>query len=632
MELKIDISIPDLWGGQRFQKNDWGSINYLVGPNATGKTRFVEQLKEQCKSQGFKVRYLSSERLTGLERKRYEYFGYSYLERGLDIGHFSELKTFGVNYGLSADAFVILKEKLDIKLKIEATLSQLFGRRIRLAEEGGFLKPKIQRIKEGDEYGLKESECHGLKEVITLLTFLYNDDYNCLIIDEPELHLHPQFQTFFLQEIRKIAGNPLSSPDKKCFFIVTHSPYYVDIRTVEDLKYCIVFLPDKLPACIDQLEDEDEWRIKRLLPRLNTHHKQFFFASRPIFVEGYFDQQIFSLIQEKRGKLLGASGSCIIDVGGKDELDLFFRICKKLNLDARFITDLDILTKGKLRQSVSEDNRCREYLQNEGLGTNLMQVIGEAERAISDCLNDLEIKLVERSELNSTLQIFRDALEKCDLKEKKRYVFLIGLKYIRDQIKSLIESNTEKLNFIEGRLRKIIQAFRHSGVYVLPDGELENYLPEYRGNNPYTISDDAKAKTFERERDFILGGDLTEAEISARYGELINILDEATNPKEINMDLFITYAIRDWIYKVQSAYNRGELKDEKSLKRNAMIDWQTHSRVFDLIEFSLDPDGFICKIQLKPLLDPKKRVFTFDNKVSAANYELDDSQTLANNG
>lgn len=109
----------------------------------------------------------------------------------------------------------------------------------------------------------------------------------------------------------------------------------MDIRTIDDLKSCIVFQPNKLPAYVRQLDAEDEWRIKKVLPRLNTHHKQFFFASRPIFVEGYFDQQLFALIQERRGKMLGASGSCLIDVGGKDELDVFFRLCKALKIDAQ---------------------------------------------------------------------------------------------------------------------------------------------------------------------------------------------------------------------------------------------------------------------------------------------------------
>jgi hypothetical protein len=92
------------------------------------------------------------------------------------------------------------------------------------------------------------------------------------------------------------------------------------------------------------------------------------------------------------------------------------------------------------------------------------------------------------------------------------------------------------------------------------------------------------------------------------------------------------YAVRDWIYKVQSAHNRGEVEDENSLKRNAMIDWQTHSRIFDLLEFSLNRDGFTCKIKLKPLLDPKERVVIFNNTVSAANYKLEGSQTSANSG
>ncbi len=86
MELEINISISNLWGEKRFQKNEWGAINYLVGPNATGKTRFAEQLKQQCQDQKLHVRYLSSERLAGLERQNYGNFGRSHIERGLNIG------------------------------------------------------------------------------------------------------------------------------------------------------------------------------------------------------------------------------------------------------------------------------------------------------------------------------------------------------------------------------------------------------------------------------------------------------------------------------------------------------------------------------------------------------------------
>ena len=110
---------------------------------------------------------------------------------------------------------------------------------------------------------------------------------------------------------------------------------------------------------MNTLDPNDELTIGRLIPRLNTHHKQFFFASRPIFVEGYFDQQLFTLIQEKRGLPLGASGTSIIDVSGKEELDLFFRLCKKLKIDAQFISDLDLIFRGRVRQSVTQDDRYK---------------------------------------------------------------------------------------------------------------------------------------------------------------------------------------------------------------------------------------------------------------------------------
>lgn len=69
---------------------------------------------------------------------------------------------------------------------------------------------------QGKVYDLKKNESHGLKEIITLLTFLYDDEYNCIILDEPELNLHPQFQQYILQEIKSIAGNPFEEQGKKC--------------------------------------------------------------------------------------------------------------------------------------------------------------------------------------------------------------------------------------------------------------------------------------------------------------------------------------------------------------------------------------------------------------------------------
>lgn len=221
-----------------------------------------------------------------------------------------------------------------------------------------------------------------------------------------------------------------------------------------------MFQQDKVPAYVDALDPEDERRISRLLPRLNTHHKQFFFASRPIFVEGYFDQQLFTLIQEKRGMLLGASGTSIIDVTGKEELNLFFGLCKQLRIDAQFISDLDSLTDGKLRRSVSRDERCKAYLQDVGLGEDLMRPLGEMERDIGQCLDEIESKTSMAASITDTsLQPFLDALSSASNVADKRLVFLLGMRNARDQIRELFPEQTGRLNFIEGRLTKLFEAF-----------------------------------------------------------------------------------------------------------------------------------------------------------------------------
>jgi hypothetical protein len=617
MNLAVSIALPDLWGDTVFQKDEWGTINFLVGPNGTGKSLFAEKLKQHCQQQGLNTRYLSAERLAGLEKQNYGDFGSSSLHQGFNISRFSAYKSDGLTFNVSADAFVLLKEKLDLRIRIEATLSQLFGRTLRLVEEGGFLKPKIQK-RLGNEYSLKENECHGLKELISLLTFLYDDEFKCLIIDEPELHLHPQFQTFFLQEVRKNIGDPLLNSSMKCVFIVTHSPYFVDVRTVEDLRHCVIFQPDKPPSFIDKLEGDDEWKIRRLLPKLNTHHKQFFFASRPVFVEGYTDQQLFTLIQEKRGKLLGASGACIIDVGGKDEMDLFFRLCKQLNIDAQCIADLDVILEGKLRQSASQDPRCSTYVQAEGLGVNALQIIGDLEKAVDSCIQIIEAKLSEGAGDNN--QFTQALAEGTDLK-KKRYTFLLGLIHQRALISNYLATDPNKRNLVEGRLGKIIEAFKECNIYILEQGALEHYLPSYTGG-PYSISDKVKAEVFETERTFILSNESSHNDMLSQYGSLILLLDEAISSTQINMDEFVNYTIGDWIHKVQAIHLRSKLIDIESLKQSTSVDWASHSRIFDITEFVTNDDGFRCKLKLKPIIDPTEREVEFNDMTVPTKFKL----------
>ena len=577
-------------------------MNYLVGPNGSGKTRFAEPLRQALSNAGMKPRYLSAERLAGLE-KSVMWGQAGALYRGFDVGKYQQYKNYGNEQGLAADAFVILKEKIDVRIRIEAFLSSIFGRRIRFAEEGGFLKPKIQKILGGAEYEMKESECHGLKELITLLAFLYDDDFNALIIDEPELHLHPQFQTFLLAEIRKVAGDPRVEPGSKAFFLITHSPYLLDFRVIDDLRQCLIFHANEAPTCIGDLDVRDEYSLKRLLPRLNTHHKQFFFAHRPIFVEGYTDQQLFTLIQDSRAKLLGASGACFIDVNGKDEQDFFFRLCRHLRIDAQFISDLDVLTRGNLRNSISDDPRSKEFVSAQGIGTDLMDAIRELYKRLDILMDAIDVSIAP------DLADIKVALQQAPNTDTKRYRSLIAAIHLKDVLRTNLPERNGEIDYVVAKVARISKAAEKAGVFLLPRGALENHLASFTGSI-YQPPETTKALTFEIERDFILTSPGLTA-IESRYVDLIPILDAASGACEVNLKQHLGYTVGVFIGNIQVAFERKEINTVDSLRQHASVDWSTHSRILDIVSFEAKDGGFACRMKLKPIVDPSEDEFEF---------------------
>jgi predicted ATPase len=74
----------------------------------------------------------------------------------------------------------------------------------------------------------------GEKQILILLTYLkYNNTQNLLIIDEPELSLHPKWQAEFLDAVEKLM------PKNSQLLLATHSPEIIGNRK----DNCTVLLP-----------------------------------------------------------------------------------------------------------------------------------------------------------------------------------------------------------------------------------------------------------------------------------------------------------------------------------------------------------------------------------------------------
>jgi len=600
MDIDITIEIPEIWGLKKFKKTKWAPINFLVGPNGTGKSLFAQHLNNQLKSYDYKVKFLNSERLSGFEMQNYSRFSNSSFIQGLNLRDSINIKRGGELFGLSTAAYLIIKEKLDVKIKIEALLSDIFDKDIHLVEEGGFLVPKMQDRFGKEEYNLKERECHGLKELITILTFLYDASYDSIIIDEPEMHLHPQFQSFLMTEFKKFAGDPRENPNKKLIFIITHSPYFIDIKDLDDLKNLIIFHSinrDILPTYIEDFDGfwvREKKRMRRFFARFNTHHKQLFFANHPLFVEGYTDKQIMSTLLEKLEENIAASGSCIIEVGGKDQLAIFFKLCKKFKIDARFIGDLDVLFEGKLLPLISNEEPFLDFLSRNG--TNVKELIGGLMKTLDDIKDEFVKITTSDVDLLNIIDLLNMYNEPKHL-QKQRYTLLLGLNKHKESIKTSLPTKEMEIETALGKFEKLILGFKETNISILRKGSIENYYV----NNPknYLKRNGNKDKYFEGEYKYLLNC-YNKKELENNYKDLIDILKDTLPLIEINIKKHLRGTILEWFQKLQRLVNKGEIKTESELKIHNILKYSVYNQLFDLIAFNYHDDGkFDCKIKVK---------------------------------
>lgn len=588
IDLKLTLQVP--WKNENFEMSEIGYVNYLVGPNGTGKSQFSEQLKNFFDSKQLKCRILSADRLTGLgfSSKNINSGHGNYVvsqssfHDGFNKQNFPQYKQGAESMGTGTDAFILLEEKLDLKIKIEAILSQVLHRDIRLEWDSGKLVPMTYNIKQASEYELKK-ESHGVKELLILLTHLYDDSHKVLIIDEPELNLHPQYQAFLMEHIRKVSGNP--DEGKKIIYLISHSPFILDFQTIDDLKSVICFHSDFIkPSFIKNLDPTDEEKIKQIIPKLNVHHKQLFFANTPIFVEGIFDAQFIKAIQEKRGVSLEGSGSTVIDVGGNEQLSSYYLLSKLLGKKSLFIYDLDsIFFSSQLRINAEGSDEINQFLISLGIGSNFKDIWGLLSNTLENLKSDLRTK-------NSEYKSYIEQLDSDKKAKKESYALLVYLKYFRDEANEKVTDPT-KIDLLLKQLENVIKSFEEIGVYILQNGAMENYFPSYDGNK-FNIEDSKKRDCLNAEIDWMINECQSNDVLKTRYGELYKIMEKLPSGDKIDYKKVIESNLKDLIHEIQKGLSENKINDESNLPSYIGKDFNSYQRILAISNLNKDNQTF----------------------------------------
>ena len=514
-------------------------------------------------------------------------------------------------------------------MQVEATLSHLFDREIILEWDSGNLIAKARRLGDNASYRLDRDECHGIKELLVLLTHLYDANNKCLIVDEPELNLHPQYQAFFMREVRRVAGDPATNQNKKVVFLITHSPFILDLRSEDDLKSVMSFdLRYSVPKQVCNL-DLDMSSPVPFTRRLNAHHKQLFFSDNPIFVEGIHDAWLVEAMMEARGVSVAGAGSCIIDAGGVEEVNQYLKLSQGLGKDAHFLYDLDSLFRGNLRACIGQDESVRSFLASAGLGNDLAQYCGQLERKLR-CLID---QLLAQSPLPnlSRLVVFLNNLGQRrqwthDQWAKARTALMTAISKYRDDIVSV--ASLHLVEDIEGRRDQILTALKEKNIHVLPGGTIERYLPRYSGED-YELTSDAKRDAAYAELEEMTNLASEEA-LADRYGDFYVAVCNLPSKTEVDVDTVLRNHLSDYVHELQRTVVNNPDWEGAQIQQRLETLQPSRQGVFDIHQFERNSDGgFSATIGVIEMLGQLKRVVRVNDSTNAGmgDFQIETVQT-----
>lgn len=526
--ITLNFQIAQLYNNSQVSITINSGLSVLVGPNGSGKTQFMRALKNQIASHsgGRKTRFLSAGRLSILENYRSNYDGQRGSEPQYEDATFggSYLKNYRHNSETAYGDFHTLSLRPDIQIKVAERLKKLFKRNIYIEWDSGNLKVKFSRLEGSTTPYSSAREASGLLHLVVILSALYDDEVGILIVDEPELSLHPQLQSFLYQEFKKVAGDP-SNKQNKVIIIGTHSTEFVEIKKADEICNIIFFKdvnnpPSQILNNAPELQDR---KLQGLLTRIGQNQKLAFFSLRPLLVEGQSDAIICLSLESKFNLYLGAAGSQIIPVIGKGQLPIVNKLFRLIGKEPIVLCDLDTIADGvQLINSLNFGKQATEYATQMGhpsIVTMASNIFSDFAQLVTNNWTDVS---------NEAEQHFYWTYRKADADEAQtRKRAALATIFSKDNAYFQGISNGESWRNLKNRFNALFEILAKAGCFILKKGTIENYYI-----NPSFNSLDDKPELAVDESEVIATSSIDD--VKSSYAEVISCLQHASNSPEID--------------------------------------------------------------------------------------------------
>jgi hypothetical protein len=468
--------------------------------------------------------------------------------------------------------FQTLAERADILVKIQERLRKLFKRDLLINWDAGKLKILFSRLDITSEPYSSGREASGLMQLVGILSALYDDEVGALLLDEPEVSLHPQLQAFLLNEIIGVAGLPSEGGNKKLVVIATHSTEMIQIARADDLSslvFCYDLNSDLVQIAAEAGELKNK-KIQNLIARLGQEHKLALFCKQPLLVEGPSDVMICSALSRRSDMHLEAAGSQLLPVIGKGQMPVVTKLLRLMGKAPVLLVDADAIADSLdlVNQFLSE---CQEAdTEASALGFATATVMANSIYGDFCDLVNSHWPDISRHAEQHPYWLNRGAEEESIPKRRAAFCALFTIEH--SELSSLV--NYEAWVSIKKRVSALLDVLESVGLFVLRRGSIESY---YQKSDQLTSVGKPSAAADEMEHI----SQLDKTSLQAPYADILRCVKFASESESIcEAD-----ALRDLLLSVaapaHARFKSGDSSTDFNFLARSILG--ERSKVFDIV-------------------------------------------------
>ena len=199
---------------------------------------------------------------------------------------------------------------LDHLLTIQRMVSTLLG--VRIDAFSGEQSPRSRQVSaelDVDDF-VVEVNGSGIKEALRLLLDIEFHTPNLLLVEEPEIHLHPALESGMMGYLKEVS--------RKCqVFITTHSTNFLDHAEMKN-----IYLVSKAESTSVELVGQSEAE-EHIPAELGIRPSSLFIHDRLVFVESPTDEEIIREWASKLDVNLNQANVGFVHMGGARNLSYF---------------------------------------------------------------------------------------------------------------------------------------------------------------------------------------------------------------------------------------------------------------------------------------------------------------------